>query len=127
MCLAVAIYFESRSEPIQGKIAVAEVILNRVESSKYPDDICGVVKQQSRGICQFSFYCDGKSDRPRNHRAYLRSMYLAELMIEEGDYITVLGKGVTHYHAEYVDPYWCKSPTMTRVAKIGKHFFYETK
>ena len=127
MCLAYSLYWEARSEPVRGKIAVAEVILNRVESSHYPDDICSVVKQQSRGICQFSFYCDGKSDKPRNHRAYQRSMYLAELMIEEGDYITVLGKGVTHYHADYVDPYWCRSPKMNRVAKIGKHLFYETK
>jgi len=127
MCLAYALYWEARSEPVRGQIAVSEVILNRVESSQYPDDICGVVKQQSKGVCQFSYFCDGKSDKPRNHKAYLRSMYLAELMISEGDYITVLGKGVTHYHADYVEPYWCKSPKLEFKGKIGKHLFYSSK
>ena len=104
MCLALNIYFEARSEPIQGQIAIAEVTLNRVASPDYPNDICSVVLQENKDGCQFSWWCDGKSDQPNEHTSLKTSKALAELMLEEGEYITVIGDDATHYHNDEVYP-----------------------
>ena len=125
MCLALNIYFEARSEPIQGQIAIAEVTLNRVASSKYPNDVCSVVLQENKDGCQFSWWCDGKSDHPREHNSLRTSKALAELMLKEGRYITVIGDGATHYHSNDVYPYWADD--LHRIRRIGKHIFYKTK
>ena len=69
MCLALNIYFEARSEPIQGQIAIAEVTLNRVASANFPNDVCSVVLQDNNSGCQFSWWCDGKSDEPRENNS----------------------------------------------------------
>ena len=125
MCLALNIYFEARSEPVQGQIAIAEVTLNRVASPDYPNNVCDVVLQENKDGCQFSWWCDGKSDQPSEHNSLRTSKALAKLMLEEGDYITVVGKKVIHYHTEQIKPYWIKD--LEKIAQIGKHIFYAKK
>jgi N-acetylmuramoyl-L-alanine amidase len=78
MCMALNIFFEARSEPIQGQIAVAEVTLNRVASDDYPNTICEVVLQENSQGCQFSWWCDGKSDLPKEHNSFQTSKSLAK-------------------------------------------------
>ena len=122
-CLARAIYFEARSESEIGRLAVAKVILNRVESPFYPDSICEVVYQnaEKRNGCQFSFACDGRKDRPRNAKAWQEARTLASRAIAgEGEVQAVAT--ATNYHADYVQPKW--SGAMTRLVKIGRHIFY---
>jgi spore germination cell wall hydrolase CwlJ-like protein len=121
-CLAQAVYFEARGEPYEGQFAVAEVVMNRVSSPRYPHTVCGVVfeNERRRHRCQFSFACDGRSDRPREARAWadaVRTAYLAR----SGDF-RALTDEATHYHADYVSPYW--SHELERTRKIGAHIFY---
>ena len=125
MCLALNIYFEARSEPIEGQIAIAEVTLNRVASANYPNDVCSVVLQENKEGCQFSWWCDGKSDQPREHNSLRTSKALAELMLNEGHHITVIGNEATHYHSNDVHPYWAND--LHKIRRIGKHIFYKTK
>ena len=125
MCLALNIYFEARSEPIEGQIAIAEVTLNRVASTNYPNDVCSVVLQENKDGCQFSWWCDGKSDQPREHNSLRTSKALAELMLNVGIYITCIGNEATHYHSNEVHPYWAND--LHKIRRIGKHIFYKTK
>ena len=125
MCLALNIYFEARSEPIEGQIAIAEVTLNRVASANYPNDVCSVVLQENKDGCQFSWWCDGKSDQPREHNSLQTSKALAELMLNEGHHITVIGNEATHYHNNEVHPYWAND--LHKIRRIGKHIFYKKK
>jgi spore germination cell wall hydrolase CwlJ-like protein len=121
-CLAQAIYFESRGEPLQGQIAVAEVVLNRVDDHRFPNTVCGVTNQgagSGRG-CQFSYACDGRSDAMRSDLARERSEKLASLMLK-GRARTVTA-GATYFHTRAVRPSW--SGRMTRTATIGQHLFY---
>ena len=122
-CLAQAIYFEARSEPLAGWEAVADVVINRAVSRRYPASICGVVFQgdHRRHKCQFSFACDGLSDRPRNRRLWQRSLRVAGHKLTHFRTLPVT-QLATHYHADYVDPYWTRD--MVRLAKIGRHIFY---
>jgi len=122
MCMALNIFFEARSEPIQGQIAVAEVTLNRVASDDYPNTICEVVLQENSQGCQFSWWCDGKSDLPKEHNSFQTSKSLAKLMIDDGQYISVVGKNATHYHTDDIKPYWADD--MVKVEQVGKHIFY---
>jgi spore germination cell wall hydrolase CwlJ-like protein len=126
MCLATGIYFEARGEPEQGQIAVGQVILNRVAHPLYPETICGVVfeNQHRRNKCQFSFACDGRSDRPRNKVAWEQSIRIAKKVINGKAYVESVGKS-THYHANYVSPRWIRD--MIRLDKIGKHIFYSMR
>lgn len=122
-CLALNIYFEARNEPTEGKLAVGHVVLNRVADRRYPDKICKVVKQggvKRRGKCQFSWYCDGLSDRPRNTRAWKESQVLARVVF--WGYSEDPSNGALWYHADYVSPYWRRS--MEEGPKIGRHLFY---
>ncbi len=123
LCLAKAIYFEARSEPRDGQIAVANVILNRKSNRYYPNTVCTVVNQgaKQRNRCQFSFACDGLSDVPRNRKSWRSSLKIASLVMK-GKLRDNRMRGVTHYHADYVSPKWAKE--FQRVAKIGKHIFY---
>ena len=122
MCLALNIYHEARDQPIQGQISVAEVTLNRVASKHYPDNICSVVFQRTKKTCQFSWTC-GNNIKPYEKNAWEKSQGLAELMLDSDGHPSVLGKRVTHYHANYVKPYWAAS--LIRVAQVGDHIFYE--
>jgi spore germination cell wall hydrolase CwlJ-like protein len=124
-CLAEAIYFESRGEPLAGQIAVAEVILNRVDSPAYPKTVCGVTHQgvgTAGRACQFSYACDGRPDVMRSADSRERAEKLATLMIA-GRARTVTD-GATHFHAASVRPGW--AGRMTRTAKIGHHSFYRS-
>ncbi|WP_422021187.1 cell wall hydrolase [Pyruvatibacter mobilis] len=122
-CLAEAIYFEARSEGAKGKLAVAEVVLTRVADKRYPRTICGVVYQGAHLAtgCQFSWTCDGLSDIPREKAAWDRSRALAAYVMLDVKWEEVTGKA-THYHADYVAPYW--APTLEETATVGKHVFY---
>jgi hypothetical protein len=122
-CLARAIYFEARSEPEAGQIAVANVILNRVKSKRYPNTICGVVYDGAHRLnsCQFSFACDGKQDAPRGPKEWAKAKKLASRALAGDAYVRVVSTA-THYHADYVNPRW--SGTMKRLIKIGRHIFY---
>ena len=123
-CLALNVYHEARSEGVKGQLAVAEVTLNRVKSTSYPNTICGVVKQTSKNGCQFSWFCDGKSDDPTDVIAWGRAMHVARHALTDG--VTLRStQGSTHYHADYVRPYWAAS--YRKVAQIGRHIFYRSK
>jgi spore germination cell wall hydrolase CwlJ-like protein len=124
-CLANAIYFESRSEPIKGQIAVAQVVMNRVKNPTYPNTICGVVYQNKhrRNACQFSFACDGIRDRILSKKAWDTAWKLSDQVINEEVWLKNVGSS-THYHATYVNPKWAR--TMKRRGKIGLHIFYKT-
>ncbi|MCB1437671.1 MAG: cell wall hydrolase [Rhodobiaceae bacterium] len=126
MCLATGVYFEARGEPENGQIAVAQVILNRVAHPFYPETICGVVfqNQHRRNSCQFSFACDGLSDRPRNKISWERAIRVAKKVVNGKAYIDTVGKS-THYHANYVRPRWIRD--MIRLDTIGKHIFYRVR
>lgn len=115
-CLAQAIYFESRGEPLAGQIAVAEVVLNRVDDRNFPSTVCGVTNQG----CQFSYTCDGNSDVMKSPVARDRSEKLASLMLA-GRARTV-SDGATYFHARSVRPDW--SRRFTRTTTIGHHMFY---
>lgn len=121
-CLAQAVYFEARSEPVQGQQAVAEVVLNRVSDGRFPDSVCGVVFQNEnwRHRCQFSFACDGRSDRPRERRSWLQARQIAAAVLA-GFSDGVTGDA-THYHATYVSPYWARR--LEKTVQVGQHVFY---
>ena len=123
-CLALAISYEAGLEPIAGQEAVAQVILNRVRSTAYPNSVCGVVWQGShrRTGCQFTFTCDGSLQRPRSPAALVAAQRVALRVLagESADHV----RGATHYHASYVAPYW--APTLTRVRQIATHIFYRS-
>lgn len=121
-CLQKAIYFEARGEPLAGQFAVAEVILNRVDSPNYPNSVCGVVRQgkERRTGCQFSFMCDGKSIRLRDQNAADRAGAIAHIMLEGRP--RILTGNATHFHTRAVSPSW--SRRLVRTARIGAHVFY---
>jgi len=124
-CLATAIYFEARGEPVKGQIAVSQVILNRVRSPKFPQTICGVVYQgQHRRGCQFSFTCDGRSDNPRDKGQWAHSQDLAKSFMAGEHWLPEVGYS-TFYHANYVRPRWARR--MNRIDKIGRHIFYKNR
>ena len=121
-CLAQAIYFEARGEPFEGRMAVAQVVHNRIRDPRYPNDVCAVVFQGADRPhrCQFSFACDGKSDRPRDAAAWKSAVRLAQLV--NGGHLRDLTGRATHYHADYVSPHWAKEYKRTQT--IGRHRFY---
>jgi len=122
MCLSLNIYYEARSEnSINAQAAVAQVVMNRVESPRFPNDVCAVVQQQKGNTCQFSWYCDGKSDIPRNQYSFLIAQIVA-FNVLRGDYKGITG-GATHYHANYVNPYW--SGHLNKTVTLGTHIFYK--
>ncbi len=122
MCIAQAVYFEARSEPLVGQVAIAEVILNRIVDSRYPDTACDVVfqNQHLRNKCQFSFACDGMPDRPKNASAWEKSLKVVALVMK-GERSGV-AKRATHYHASYVSPRW--SAHLNKLGQVGSHIFY---
>ena len=121
-CLAEAVYFEARGEPVEGQAAVAEVVLNRVAEPRYPDDVCAVVAQGTgrRFACQFSYTCDGIPDRIRDPGAWEVARRVARAVLDGAP--RHLDAGTTHYHADYVDPYWAR--VYPREAVFGRHIFY---
>jgi len=121
-CLAEALYFEARGESLVGQVAVAEVILNRVDSDSYPGTVCGVVRQGAGKLnaCQFSFFCDGKAEQIANEEKFEELGKVAWVMLQ-GKPRILTGKA-THYHSVTVSPRWAKR--LVRTARIGAHVFY---
>ena len=123
-CLALTIYFEARGEPETGKLAVAHVVMNRMMDSRFPDTICRVVQQggeQVRHRCQFTWWCDGLSDRPKNLRMWEKSKSLARTVYWGGNDDPT--GGALWYHADYVAPTWAQA--FNRTSQIGRHIFYQ--
>ena len=138
-CLAKNMYFEARSEGIAGVVATTQVVYNRVNSEEYPDTICEVIEQakisqwwlKEKGIvkpiknkCQFSWFCDGYSDEPKDDKTYSELFELAEQFIngEHEGMIDITG-GALWYHADYVHPRWANHLEVT--TKVGRHIFYK--
>ena len=121
-CLSEALYFEARGEQIEGQIAVADVIINRKNSNRFPSTICGVVSEGShkKNACQFSYNCDGKLELIYDKKTYARIAKLSS-MILNGAFSDVTN-GATFFHASEVSPSWSKKFQKTR--KIGRHIFY---
>lgn len=121
-CLSEALYFEARGESIKGIFAVAEVILNRVDSPAYPNTVCGVVNQGTgrKFACQFTYTCDGVDERISERGAYQRVGKIARLLLDGAD--RNLTQGATHYHTRAVSPSWARRFAQT--ATIGAHHFY---
>jgi spore germination cell wall hydrolase CwlJ-like protein len=124
-CLAQNIYWEAASEPFEGKVAVAQVTINRAESGKFPNDICQVVYQKNvfyeKVVCQFSWYCERNHKvKPVHTQFYSESEAVAKKVLLEGFRLDGL-KEAMYYHADYVNPKWKKE----KVATIGRHIFYK--
>ena len=131
VCLAQNIYHEARNESTAGKIAVANVVMNRKNSDAFPNTVCEVVYEgphytnaQGNMIpykhrCQFSWYCDGKSDKILNQKKYDELYILANFVYKNNVDLT---DGALFYHADYVEPEWSKRLKVT--AKIDTHIFY---
>ena len=143
-CLAQNVYFEAKSEPLAGQYAVADVVLNRVQDTRYPNTICEVVqegpikeswktKQDAdlseeeriyrpiKNRCQFSWYCDGKADTIRDNDAW-RIAQIVAYKIVHTEKMRGITEGATHYHADYVSPSWAKQIQL--VGSISTHIFY---
>jgi spore germination cell wall hydrolase CwlJ-like protein len=125
-CLANAIYFEARGEPVRGQIAVAQVVMNRVFSGYYPNDVCGVVYQDAHRhlACQFTFACDGIPDRKDELEAWVRAREIARDTLDGKLWLADVGKA-THYHASWVRPIWIRE--MHKLDRIGVHTFYRPR
>ena len=132
-CLAQNMYFEAGNQPVAGKIAVSQVVINRTNHMNYPSTICGVVYDAKyrenwkgnfvpiRHQCQFSWFCDGKSDDPEDSKTWIQCLTLARNIIQ-GEYGDIT-EGATHYHNVYVNPYWADS--LNETVRINEHIFYK--
>jgi spore germination cell wall hydrolase CwlJ-like protein len=125
-CLTAAIYYEARSEPIDGQRAVAQVVLNRVRDRAFPKSICGVVYQGSGAPgCQFSFACEGnRQGGPVNPASWARSQAVAQEVLASASRTSNTPTGADHFHADYVQPKWAGQ--MQRLAQIGRHIFFNS-
>jgi len=139
LCLAKNVYFESRSDMLAGQFAVADVVLNRVRDTRWPNSICEVVYQGPistwhlensgkevpiKNKCQFSWYCDGKSDEPSDRESW-RNAQMVAYQIMTNEAFRGVTSGSTHYHATYVSPAW--SLSFQYVGQIGEHMFYRAE
>ncbi|MCC2663480.1 MAG: cell wall hydrolase SleB [Geminicoccaceae bacterium] len=122
-CLALNIYWEARSEPPVGQLAVASVVLNRVADPAFPDTICDVVTEgaeRGRHRCQFSWHCDGERDQPGNPAAWENALSVARLALDGAQ--DDPSRGALWYHSDRVRPAWSRN--MAVIARIGGHLFY---
>lgn len=124
-CLTKNIYYEAGTEPFEGKVAVAQVTINRTKSGKFPKDICAVVYERNlvynNLICQFSWYCDSKAKvRPIHAATYKESEAVAKRVLLEGFRLESLNEAL-YFHSNYVNPGWKRQ----RITQIGKHIFYK--
>ena len=131
MCMAFNIYHEANNQSMLGQLAVGQVVMNRVEDSRFPNTVCEVVKEAvtykntDKPVlhkCQFSWYCDGKKDEPNyDSKSWSKALKYAVVVLG-GDITLDFTDGATHYHATYVRPAWAK--TKTRTTRIDRHIFY---
>lgn len=121
-CLTQALYFEARGETLAGQIAVAEVILNRVDDRRYPSSLCGVIEQgmDRRNACQFSYMCDGRKEVVTERDSWSTLGKIARVMIDGRP--RHLTSGATHYHATHVNPGWASR--LIQTVWIGDHKFF---
>lgn len=121
-CMAENLYHEARGEEAVAIVAVGKVVMNRVDSKRFPNTVCGVVRQggERRHKCQFSWRCDGRSDKIRDARAWKKMLLLADVALSR-QYADPTN-GATFYHATTVSPYWIKD--MQRKVQLGRHIFY---
>lgn len=124
-CLAKNIYYEAGNQPFEGKVAVAQVTLNRTESGQYPEDICQTIYQKNivyeKVLCQFSWVCDrALLTRPMHNANYNESMEVAKKVLLEGFRLPSL-KDAMYFHGDYINPGWKRE----KIAKIGNHIFYK--
>lgn len=127
MCLARNIYYEAGSEPFDGKVAVAQVTMNRAESGKFPDTVCGVINQRTRispqvVICQFSWVCEGKRLRSAIGERWEEALYVARMVLIDG-YRNPKFDDAMYFHAVHVNPGW----GLPKVARVGNHIFYRER
>ena len=136
-CLALNMYYEARNQGTAGVLAVTNVVINRVNDDRYPNSICEVVQQGPtraswkdpkvrypvKNRCQFSWYCDGKSDKPKNTEQFTYFLNLSQGILNNEIPFLDITDGATHYHADYVMPAWAK--TKTRTVEIQDHIFYK--
>ena len=132
-CMAQNIYFEAANQSFAGKLAVAHVVMNRVEDLQFPNEICDVIYQAKtrinwqgnevpiRNQCQFSWYCDGKSDEPVDSKTWIKSLFIADLALT-GKYPDIT-EGSLWYHADFIYPYWANE--LQHVVTIDNHLFYK--
>ena len=135
VCLALNTYHEAKNQSLVGQVATAQVVMNRVADDRFPSTVCEVVKQGPtrpswedpekeypiKHRCQFSWYCDGKDDTPKNEKAWRKAQDVAFLVYYNKIQLDVT-EGATHYHATYVRPAWAR--TKKRTTRIEKHIFY---
>jgi spore germination cell wall hydrolase CwlJ-like protein len=126
-CMTQNIYWEAANEPFEGKVAVAQVTMNRVEDGRFAKDVCGVVYQKNvfydRVVCQFSWYCEGTHRvRPVHPGLWQESEEVAKKVLLEGFRLPSM-KQALYYHADYVNPQWGKP----KIDKIGRHIFYRER
>ena len=142
-CLALNMYHEARGQGSAGLLGVSSVVLNRVRDKRFPNTICEVIYQGPtreswktrqtpdpsdavfypvRDRCQFSWYCDGRSDEPKEKKVYQRLLTIARSIVYNNISFIDITDGATHYHADYVRPAWAK--VKTRTTRIGNHIFY---
>lgn len=125
LCMTKNVYWEAASEPAEGKLAVAQVVMNRTESGKFPADPCQVIMQKNviyeKVLCQFSWYCeDNHKSKPVHQKLWNESMEASKMVLVDGFRIPEL-KDALYYHADYVNPQWNKK----KITKIGRHIFYK--
>lgn len=143
-CIALNVYYEARADNLAGKYAVADVVMNRVNDSRFPNTVCEVIRQgimyeswstkqhkdlpdeervywPKRDRCQFSWFCDGLADEPENQASWRDAQIIAYNFIQFGSFRGIT-EGATHYHATYVSPSW--SLVYQVVGRIGAHIFY---
>ena len=129
-CLADNIYFEARQEPVEGQMAVAFVTLNRVQSGKFPETVCGVVKQRDRKVCQFSWWCSNPTKNQAVHRkfgdwdTYRQVRELATHVFVNYEKMPDVTNGALYYHAEYVPKRALGVRNIKQTVQIGQHIFY---
>ena len=126
-CMTQNIYWEAASEPFEGKVAVAQVTMNRVADGRFAKDVCGVVYQKNvfydRVVCQFSWYCEGTHRvRPVHPALWLEAEEVAKKVMMEGFRLPSMTQAL-YYHADYVNPQWGKP----KIDKIGRHIFYRER
>ena len=142
-CLALNMYHEARGQGSAGLLGVSSVVMNRVRDKRFPNTICGVIYQGPtreswktrqtsdpndakfypiKNRCQFSWYCDGRSDEPKDKKTYKRILTIAKSIVYNDINFIDITDGATFYHADYVKPAWAK--VKTRTTRIGNHIFY---
>ena len=131
MCMALNMYHEAKNQSMLGQIAVGQVVMNRVEDTRFPDNVCDVIteavtyKGTDKPVlhkCQFSWYCDGQKDEPEYHSEEWWNAQEYASIVLSGTIVLDVTEGATHYHATYVRPAWAK--TKTRTTRIDRHIFY---